>query len=108
MGFVFMATTNLALGQRPPRRCRHGGRHRPAGRRIRSVSRNTIAATATASFLLNNPPQGADPEAIGAAQAAPAWTTLAAVIFGIATVVSLALINAGKHQVADIEPMPGM
>ena len=75
---------------------------------------NTIAATAAASFLLSNPPAAPTPEAIGAAQAAAAvdgfgtafmW---AAVIFGIATVVSLVLINAGKHQVADIEPMPGV
>jgi len=118
MGFVFMATTNLALV---------GINHDDAGVASAVVNTaqqvggsvgtallNTIAATATASFLLSNPPAAPTPEAIGAAQAAAQvdgfgtafmW---ASVIFAIATVVSLVLINAGKHQVADIEPVPGM
>ncbi len=118
MGLIFMATTNLALV---------GVNHDDAGVASAVVNTtqqiggsvgtallNTIAATATASFLLANPPAGPTPEAIGAATAAAQvdgfgtafmW---AAVIFGIATVVSLVLINAGKHQVADIETVPGV
>ena len=118
MGFIFMSTTNLALV---------GVNHDDAGVASAVVNTtqqiggsvgtallNTIAATAAASFLLSNPPSAPTPEAIGAAQAAAAvdgfgtafmW---AAVIFGIATVASLVLINAGKHQVADIEPVPAV
>jgi len=86
--------------RRRRRQCR--GQHRPAGRRVGGHRLlNTIAATATASFLLSNPPHR--PEAIGRAGrgrgggfgTAFMW---AAVIFGIATVVSLVLINAGKHR----------
>ena len=74
---------------------------------------NTIAATATATFLLSNPPIGQTPEvmktAIDAAQVhgfgvAFMWS---AVIFGIAVVASLILITAGKDQVADLVAEPG-
>ena len=118
MGFIFMATTNLALV---------GVSHDDAGVASALVNTtqqvggsvgtallNTIAATATASYLLANPPAAPTPDAIGAAASVAAvdgfggafmW---AAVIFGIATVASLVLINAGKHQVADIEPVPAV
>jgi EmrB/QacA subfamily drug resistance transporter len=118
MGFIFMATTNLALV---------GVSHDDAGVASAVVNTtqqvggsvgtallNTIAATATASYLLANPPAAPTPDAIGAAASVAAvdgfgvafmW---AAVIFGIATVASLVLINAGKHQVADIEPVPAV
>jgi EmrB/QacA subfamily drug resistance transporter len=118
MGFIFMSTTNLALV---------GVSHDDAGVASAVVNTtqqiggsvgtallNTIAATVTASYLLANPPSAPTPEAIGAASSAAAvygfgvafmW---AAVIFGIATVASLVLINAGKHQVADIEPVPAV
>ena len=65
MGFIFMSTTNLALV---------GVNHDDAGvasavvnttqqvgGSIGTALLNTIAATATASFLVSNPPHGADP-----------------------------------------------
>jgi EmrB/QacA subfamily drug resistance transporter len=118
MGFVFMSTTNVALV---------GVSHDDAGvasavvqtaqqvgGSIGTALLNTIAATTTAAFLLQNPPLAATPEAIGAAQAAGAvhgfgvafmWSSI---IFVIATVASLILINAGKDDVADVEAVPGV
>ena len=71
MGFIFMSTTNVALV---------GVSHDDAGvasamvqttqqvgGSIGTALLNTIAATATAAFLVANPPTGATPEAIGAA-----------------------------------------
>ncbi|MET0967236.1 MAG: MFS transporter, partial [Nakamurella sp.] len=68
MGFIFMSTTNVALV---------GVDHDDAGVASAVVSTtqqvggsigtallNTIAATATVSFIAANPPQGADPNAI--------------------------------------------
>ncbi|MET0966788.1 MAG: hypothetical protein ABWZ02_10345, partial [Nakamurella sp.] len=69
-------------------------------------------ATATVSFIAANPPQGADPNAILTATNAAAvhgfgvaflWS---AIIFSVAIVASLILINAGKDDVADIEAAP--
>ena len=69
---------------------------------------NTIAATATVSFIASNPPQGADPNAVLAATNAAAvhgfgvafmWSSI---IFAVAIVASLILINAGKDDVADL------
>ena len=117
MGFIFMSTTNVALV---------GVNHDDAGVASAVVNTtqqiggsvgtallNTIAATATATFLLSNPPIGQTPEvmktAIDAAQVhgfgvAFMWS---AVIFGIAVVASLILITAGKDQVADLVAEPG-
>lgn len=117
MGFIFMSTTNVALV---------GVNHDDAGvasavvqtsqqigGSIGTALLNTIAATATATFLVANPPTGGAPEAIGAAVAAGnvhgfgvafMWS---AIIFGIAIVASLILINAGKDQVADLVAQPG-
>ena len=117
MGFIFMSTTNLALV---------GVNHDDAGVASAVVNTtqqiggsvgtallNTIAATTTAAFLLANPPLAQTPEAVGAAMAAAnvhgfgvafMWS---AIIFGIAIVASLILINAGKDQVADLVAEPG-
>jgi EmrB/QacA subfamily drug resistance transporter len=117
MGFIFMSTTNVALV---------GVNHDDAGvasavvqtsqqigGSIGTALLNTIAATATATFLVANPPTGGTPEAIGAAVAAGnvhgfgvafMWS---AIIFGIAIIASLILINAGKDEVADLVAQPG-
>ena len=117
MGFIFMSTTNVALV---------GVNHDDAGvasavvqtsqqigGSIGTALLNTIAATATVSFLVANPPAGATPEAVGAAVAASnvhgfgvafMWSSI---IFAIAIVASLILITAGKDQVADLEAQPG-
>jgi hypothetical protein len=116
MGFIFMSTTNVALV---------GVSHDDAGvasavvqtsqqvgGSIGTALLNTIAATATAAFLASNPPTGGTPEAIGAAVNASAvhgfgvafmWSS---VIFAVAIVASLLLINAGKDDIADIEAVP--
>ncbi len=118
MGFIFMSTTNLALV---------GVDHDDAGvasavvnttqqigGSIGTALLNTIAATATASFLVANPPLGQSQEAIGAAVAASqvhgfgVAFLCSAIIFGIAIVASLTLINAGKDKVADVQAVPGM
>ena len=74
---------------------------------------NTIAATATVSFFASNPPQGADQNAVLTATNAAAvhgfgvafmWSSI---IFAVAIVASLILINAGKDDVADVEAQPG-
>jgi len=118
MGFIFMSTTNLALV---------GVDHDDAGvasavvnttqqigGSIGTALLNTIAATTTVAFLADNPPLATTQEAIGAATAAAAvdgygtaflWS---AIIFGVALVSSLILINAGKDDVADISPAPGV
>jgi len=118
MGFIFMSTTNVALV---------GVSHDDAGVASAVVSTtqqvggsigtallNTIAATATVSFIASNPPQGADPNVILAATNAAAvhgfgvaflWSSI---IFAIAIVASLILINAGKDDVADLEAAPAV
>ncbi len=116
MGFIFMSTTNVALV---------GVDHDDAGvasavvnttqqigGSIGTALLNTIAATATASFLVSNPPLAQSEEAIGGAMAAAQVHgfgiafTWSAVIFGLALVASLALINAGKDEVADTAAVP--
>ncbi|MEP6560684.1 MAG: MFS transporter, partial [Nakamurella sp.] len=118
MGFIFMSTTNLALV---------GVDHDDAGvasavvnttqqigGSIGTALLNTIAATTTAAFFLANPPQANTPEAIGAATAAANVDGFATAfmwssgIFALALVSSLILINAGKHEVADLTPAPGV
>ena len=116
MGFIFMSTTNVALV---------GVDHDDAGVASAVVSTtqqvggsigtallNTIAATATVAFFASNPPQGATPDAMQAASNAAAvhgfgvafmWSSI---IFAVAIVASLILINAGKDDVADIEAVP--
>jgi hypothetical protein len=117
MGFIFMSTTNVALV---------GVNHDDAGVASAVVSTtqqiggsigtallNTIAATATAAFLVSNPPTGQTPPEMGAAVAASqvhgfgVAFTWSAIIFGLAIVASLILINAGKDQVADLVAEPG-
>ena len=117
MGFIFMSTTNVALV---------GVDHDDAGVASAVVSTtqqvggsigtallNTIAATATVTFIAANPPQGATPDAVLAATNAAAvhgfgvafmWSSI---IFAVAIVASLILINAGKDDVADVEAVPG-
>ena len=72
------------------------------------------AVVATVTYLAANPPTGQTEEAMAAAVSAAQvdgfgvafmWS---AIIFGIAVVASLILINAGKDQVADISPTPGV
>jgi hypothetical protein len=116
MGFIFMSTTNVALV---------GVSHDDAGvasavvqtsqqvgGSIGTALLNTIAATATVAFFSSNPPQGATQEAVLTATNAAAvhgfgvafmWSS---VIFAVAIVASLILINAGKDDIADISPMP--
>jgi len=118
MGFIFMSTTNVALV---------GVDHDDAGVASAVVSTtqqvggsigtallNTIAATATVSFIAANPPQGADPNAILLATNAAAvhgfgvaflWSSI---IFAVAIVASLILINAGKDDVADLDAAPAV
>ena len=117
MGFIFMSTTNVALV---------GVNHDDAGvasavvnttqqigGSIGTALLNTIAATATATFLLGNPPAGQTPDAFQAAGIAAqvhgfgVAFMYSAIIFGIAIVASLILINAGKDEVADLVAQPG-
>ena len=117
MGFIFMSTTNVALV---------GVNHDDAGVASAVVSTtqqiggsigtallNTIAATATAAFLVSNPPTGQTPQEMGAAVAASqvhgfgVAFTWSAIIFSMAIVASLILINAGKDDVADLVAQPG-
>ena len=116
MGFIFMSTTNVALV---------GVSHDDAGvasamvqttqqvgGSIGTALLNTIAATATAAFLVSNPPTGGTQDAMIAAGKASAVHgfgvafTWSAVIFAVAIVASLLLINAGKDDIADIEAVP--
>jgi hypothetical protein len=116
MGFIFMSTTNVALV---------GVSHDDAGvasavvqtaqqvgGSIGTALLNTIAATATAAFLVANPPTSGTQDAVIAAGKASAVHgfgiafTWSSVIFAIAIVASLILINAGKDDVADIEAVP--
>lgn len=117
MGFIFMSTTNVALV---------GVNHDDAGvasavvqtsqqvgGSIGTAMLNTIAATAAVSFLATNPPTAATPDAIKAAFNASqvhsfgVAFTWSSVIFAIAIVASLILINAGKDEVADLVAQPG-
>ena len=116
MGFIFMSTTNLALvgvaSDDAGVASAVVNTVQQVGGSIGTALLNTIAATATANYLLANPPVAQTPEAAGLAQATAAvdgfgtafvW---AAVIFAIATVASLVLIRAGKHEVADVAAAP--
>lgn len=117
MGFIFMSTTNLALvgvsNDDAGVASAVVNTVQQVGGSVGTALLNTIAATATATYLAANPPTEQTPEAIGRLQAAAAvdgfgsafvW---AAVIFGLATVAALVLINAGKHQVAEVAAPAG-
>lgn len=117
MGFIFMSTTNLALvgvsNDDAGVASAVVNTVQQVGGSIGTALLNTIAATATATYLAANPPTDSSPEAVGQLQAAAAvdgfgsafvW---AAIIFGLATVASLVLIRAGKHQVAATAAAPG-
>lgn len=117
MGFIFMSTTNLALvgisNDDAGVASAVVNTVQQVGGSVGTALLNTIAATATATYLAANPPTSQSPEVLGQLQAAAAvdgfgsafvW---AAAIFGMATIAALALIRAGKHQVADVAAPAG-
>ena len=113
MGFIFMSTTNVALV---------GVSHDDAGvasavvqtaqqvgGSIGTALLNTIAATATAAFLAAEPAAGrrlrrrsARRRQRGAVHGFGVAFMWSSIIFAIAIVASLILINAGKDDVADV------
>jgi len=102
MGFIFMSTTNVAL---------HGvdaaDSTQQIGGSLGTALLSTFAVSATVSYLAGHSTGGAPDKLLLAAAQVHGYTIAflwAAGFFAVATIASVLLINAGKHEAEAAEP----